>query len=587
MTVSTLNRRSFFQKLAAREQSPETVKGIFGKMRPLAPLAKQELPLVPPPTTTITLNGGLEPYAGPWDQEQVAHLLRRTGFGVKKADLDLLMGMTMSDAVDHVLNVPADPPPPPVNNYHDDANPNNEYDYDDPAVPAGQTWVNADYDGDAEGLRIESYRGWWVNLMVEQGASILERMTLFWHNHFATQTAVIFYGKTNYRHNQLLRANALGNFKQFTKAITLDPMMLYYLNGFLNSKQAPDENYARELQELFTIGKENPDHYTEEDVFAAARVLTGWRVNFNASTLAFDSNAHDTGDKQFSAFYNNTVITGGVGQAGAEAELDALLDMIFAKNEVAEFICRKLYRWFIYYNIDANAEQNVIQPLAQMFRSNGYEIKPVVETLLKSTHFFDAVNKGCYIKTPVDIVVGTMRSFNLSIPSNTYWDDFAIKYTLRVVLENTQMLPGDPPNVAGWQAFRQVPQYYRMWINGDTARNRNFFIAAMFSGNIASSGTNVLRIDPIAFASQFSDPSNPVTLVDEMVKLLLPQPISDIKKTLLKNILLSGLPSDSYWTIAWFDYTSNPNDPMSINVVNTRLTNMIAYLLLLPEYQLA
>jgi len=132
-----------------------------------------------------------------------------------------------------------------------------------------------------------------------------------------------------------------------------------------------------------------------------------------------------------------------------------------------------------------------------------------------------------------------------------------------------------------------VPQYYRMWINGDTARNRNFFVAAMFSGNLATSTTNILRIDPIAFAAQFSEPSNPVTLVDEMAKLLLPQPISDLKKTLLKSILLSGLPSDSYWTIAWFDYVNNPSDPMSVAVVNTRLTNMVAYMLLLPEYQLA
>lgn len=587
MTVSTLNRRAFFQKLRSEStEKTEQRMGIFGKMKPVFPLGNQELPLVPPPTTTVTLNGGLEPYTGPWDYEQAAHLLRRTTFGVKKNDLELLVGMTMDEAVNHIL---LDLPPPldPINNYSDD-DPTNEDDYDDPAVPAGQTWVDANYDNDAEGYRIESYRGWWIDLMVNQEANIREKMTLFWHNHFATQTDAVFYGKVNYRHNRLLRSHALGNFKQFTKEVTLDPMMLFYLNGYLNVKDAPDENYARELQELFTVGKDNPDHYTEDDVVAAARVLTGWSIDWNNfdTTIPsiFNAGAHDIGDKQFSAFYGNTVITGSF---DGDAELNALLDMIFQKNEVAEFLVRKLYRWFIYYNIDAAAEANLIQPLAQIFRSNGYEIKPVMETLLKSTHFFDAVNKGCFIKTPVDIVVGTMRSFNLGIPSITLWDDFVMKSYLRYFHSVMQMLPGDPPNVAGWQAFRQVPQFYRMWINGDTARNRNFYIAAMFSGNLASSNDNVLRIDPIAFASQFSDPSNPVTLVDEMVKLLLPQPISDLKKTLLKSILLSGLPSDSYWTIEWIAYVNNPNDPMSVAVVNTRLTNMIAYILLLPEYQLA
>jgi len=587
MTVSTLDRRSFFQKLrSTATEQPEGRVGIFGKMKPLMPLGNQELPLVPPPTTTITLSGGLEPYAGPWTQEEVAHLLRRTCFGVKKSDLDLLMGMTMDAAVNKLLGInepPYTPPPAPINNYSD-SDPANADDYDDPAVPAGQSWVTANYNGDAEGYRIASFRGWWIDLMVNQGPSIRERMTLFWHNHFATQTEVIFYGKVCYTHNKLLRDNALGNFKSLTKAVTIDPMMLYYLNGYLNSKNAPDENYARELQELFTIGKDNPDHYTEDDVKAAARVLTGWRVDFQPNTTYFNAVEHDFQNKQFSAFYNNTVIPGSI---DGNAELDAMLNMIFAKNEVAEYLCRKLYRWFVYYYIDGATEQNVIQPLAQIFRNNNFDILPVMETLLKSTHFFDAVNKGCFIKTPVDIVVGTMRSFNLGIPSNTLWDDFTMKTYAAYFLNIMQMLPGDPPNVAGWQAFRQVPQYYRMWINGDTARNRNFFIAAMFSGNLATSTTNILRIDPIAFAAQFSEPSNPVTLVDEMAKLLLPQPISDLKKTLLKSILLSGLPSDSYWTIAWFDYVNNPSDPMSVAVVNTRLTNMVAYMLLLPEYQLA
>ncbi len=585
MTVSTLNRRSFFQKLGKAMPHGAGEQGQAGeKLNPFR-ISDQELPLVPPPTTTISLSGGLEPYNGPWDVDQATHLLRRICFGVKKADLDLLLGMTVDEAVSHVLNTSL-PQTKPVYNYFEDTDPNNPYDYEEPNLQLGETWVTEPYDfnGDAEGYRIQSFRGWWLEQMVNQGASILEKLTLFWHNHFATQTASYFNGKGCYQHNELLRSKALGNFKEMTKAVTLDPLMLIYLNGVYNTKWAPDENYARELQELFTIGKDNPDHYTEEDVVAAARVLTGWKIDYEKATMWYYAVDHDNTDKQFSAFYNNTVIPGNV---NAEVELDALLDMIFAKNEVAEYLCRKLYRWFVYYHIDATTEANVIQPLAQIFRSGGYEIQPVLETLLKSTHFFDAVNKGCYIKTPVDIVIGTLRSFNLGIPSQTYWDDFEMKYFLTDMLIGQQMVPGDPPNVAGWQAFRQVPLYYRMWVNSTTVRRRNEYLALLFSPFIATSDDNRLQIIPVDFAAQMSNPYDPVVMIDDMVKILLPQPLSDNKKWLLKNILLSGQSSDSYWTIAWSDYVNDPSNDMYYSIVNTRLTNMLAYMLLLPEYQLA
>ncbi len=537
---------------------------------------------MPPPATTFTLAGGLTPYTGPWEYEQVAHLLRRTTFGLRKQDIDLLLTMTMDEAVDHLLNVPSTPPPPPINNYfnQDSANPEG---YEDPAVPLGETWVNANFDPDAEAFRIESFRGWWLELMLKQGASILEKMTLFWHNHFATQTEAIFYGKTNYRHNAKLRANALGNFKELTKIVTLDPAMLFYLNGYLNSVQAPDENYARELQELFTIGKDGSQSYTEDDVVAAARVLTGWRLHLLQSETYFSAIEHDFQDKQFSSFYNNTVIPGSI---DGESELDALLDMIFAKEEVALFLCRKFYRWFVYYNIDETVEQNVIVPLAEIFRNNHYDIKPVIETLLKSEHFFDAVNKGCFIKTPVDMVIGTLAAFQLSIPASTPWDQLVMHYILSLVLDSLQMLPGDPPNVAGWQAFRQAPQYYRIWINGDTARTRNTITDALSAQGIESPN-DLLKIDHIAFASQFEEPQNPGKLVDDVVRLLLPQPISQVKKDLLKSILLTGLSSDGYWTAAWFDYINNPGNPMAFDAVNVRLTVLHSYLMKLPEFQLA
>lgn len=251
----------------------------------------------------MTFFGTLEPYQGPWGRAQAAHLLRRTGFGVKKSDLDLILSLDLNAAVDKILTPPASVPAPPVNNY-------NNPDLTDPDVPEGETWINAPYSDSAEGHRIESWRGWWYDLMLVEEASILERMTLFWHNHFATQTEIVFWGKAIYKYNSKLRAHALGNFKELTKVITTDVMMLYYLNGYLNKKDAPDENYARELQELFTVGKDGGQQFTEDDVIAAARVLTGWRINFETAESYHFPIEHDFENKQFSAFYDNTVVQG-------------------------------------------------------------------------------------------------------------------------------------------------------------------------------------------------------------------------------------------------------------------------------------
>lgn len=582
MPVSTMDRRAFLRGKTADARSLSNIKNKLGGANPLFPFTSQMLPEVPAPAEKVTLLGGLNPYTGPWGYAQAAHLLRRTGFGLKKSELDTLLPMNANSAVDKVLTVPANAPAPPVNNY------NNPPDYTDPLVPLGQTWTTvnldiANFDVEAEAYRIESWRGWWYELMLNQNTSILERMTLFWSNHFATQTEAVLWGRSVYEYNKMLRSNALGNFKELTKKVTLEGMMLIYLNGFLNTKGAPDENYARELQELFTVGKEGGQQFSEDDVIAAARVLTGWRNTFTDNSTYHYPVDHDFGDKQFSAFYNNTVIQGGV---DGEAELDALLDMIFDRPEVAEFVCRKIYRWFVYYDITPDTEQNVIQPLAAIFRNNNYDIKPVMETLLKSEHFFEAAQTGCFIKTPVDISIGAMRSFNLSVPASTPWDGFVMRYYLTRYLSDMSMIPGDPPNVAGWQAFYQIPQFYRIWINGDTLRNRNLFTDILTAYFIATENDQ-LKIDLIAFAKQFSNPGNPVTLVEDITKLLLPQPLSATKKFLLKSILLSGLPTDSYWTAAWDAHIGNPSDPMAEEVVRSRLLTFHLYLTRLPEFQLA
>jgi uncharacterized protein (DUF1800 family) len=484
--------------------------------------------------TEFTLQGGLDPYSGPWTKAQAAHLLRRTTFGLKKAQLDQMLALGNANAaVDAILTVPTTAPAPPINNY-------NNYDVDppviDPEVPLGETWINAPYSLEFEGYRIESWRGWWLNRMIEGEANIQEKMSLFWHNHFATQTESIFRGVPVYEHHEMLRANALGNFKALVKKVTLDRFMLFYLNGYLNNVAAPDENYARELQELFTVGKESSNTYSEDDVVAAARVLTGWTYNPQTFEVTFYQQLHDAGPKVFSSFYNGHIING---SSDGNAELDELLDMIFQKEEVSLFICREIYRFFIYYKIDDAVEQDVIVPLAQIFRDNNYEILPVMQALLRSEHFFDAANKGCQIKNPLELALGIMRNYNISLPEPTLYNQYFIRLSINFFCGALQMLPGDPPNVAGWSAYRQSPNFYRVWISSDTIRNRNILTDVMaFAG--VDVGPEKLIINHIAFVSQFSNPSDPNALIDDILSVLLPMPVSALKKIFLKSILLSG-----------------------------------------------
>jgi hypothetical protein len=252
--------------------------------------AKKTKPVTPDVTgfEVVRTNSGLTPYGGAFGTNEIIHLLKRTMFGAAKADLDYFKTKTLSQAVNEMLSIPAVPPLPPVKNY---ANPVDPADLDT-GVAAGTTWVNTNTnDGGVNSQRVSSLKSWWMGLMISQNRNILEKMVLFWHNHFSTETNDIGRAIWAYQNNSILRKNALGNFKQFVKDITLDTGMLRYLNGYLNTNTAPDENYGRELQELFTVGKgidNGTPPYSESDVKAAAKVLTGWTVNNTTNTSLFN-----------------------------------------------------------------------------------------------------------------------------------------------------------------------------------------------------------------------------------------------------------------------------------------------------------
>lgn len=522
---------------------------------------------------------GLSQYTGSWTAVEVRHLLRRTLFGAKKSEVDYFSSMSMSDAVDEILDVATTVPSPPVNNY-------NSTRITDPDIAWGDTWVNGPDNPALYNARMQSLKSWWIGQMINQDKTILEKMTLFWHNHFSTEMRVYQDPIYGYNHQAMFRANALGNFKSLTKLVTLDPAMLNYLNGQRNTKNAPDENYGRELQELFCLGKGPDSKYTESDVKEAARILTGWRINRTDYTSYFLPSQHDTGNKTFSSFYGNKTITGKSGTDGAN-ELDELLDLIFNQQEVAKYLCRRLYRWFVYYDIDSGVEEDVIVPLANILRNNAYDIKPVLNALFKSEHFFDTANQGCVIKAPVDNTIGMLRQCDVAFPSSSKLDE---QYYFWLISHQVCALQGqdigNPPDVSGWPAYYQTPQLHEIWVNTDTLPKRNQISDILVYAGV-NRGTEKLIIETIKVAEQFDNPGSPKTLINDLVLNFYTLDVSTNQKDYMRSILLSGQTNDSYWTDAWDNYQNDKTNTTKKAVVELRLKALMKYIMNLAEYQLS
>jgi uncharacterized protein (DUF1800 family) len=568
-----INRREFFNPKALQEGKP----GVKEYPLPLKELAYQNRRL---PNDLDMPTQGVAPYTGSWGPTQAMHLLRRTCFGYTVNEVKQLSQMGMEQAVDQLLDTDLPLPSPPLNYY-------NTADITDPQIPLGQTWVN-----DTQTLpqllfpRSQSYKAWAIGLMLHQDTNIREKMTLFWHHHFATELEVIKDARGAYVLNSYHRKNCLGNFKQMVKDVSKDPSMLFYLNGYKNSKDAPDENYARELFELFTLGRGPDSGYTESDVIEAAKVLTGWRINPAPMESFFVPSQHHTGDKSFSSFFNHHTIKGKTGPDGAQ-EKDELVDMIFAKKEVvARFICRKIYRFFHYYHINATIENAVIQEMARVLIDHNWEIKPVMSLFLKSNHFYEENSMACLIKNPLDFFIGFGRLFHVEIPSDPSATYRA--WSLIHFFVGTQGMDyNDPPSVSGWPAYHQEPQYHQIWINSDTLSKRKQIVEMLFLPRGLTVQNTYIRIDLIAFVSEFSDPSDPNILVKEACEACVAFPISAPKQQEMKAILLGFQTGDFYWSGAWNAYRLDPSNEQQRQIVFIRLFSMFQYLLSLPEYQLS
>ena len=538
---------------------------------------------------TDPFTGTISPYTGSWTENEIIHLLKRLTFGAPIEEVQYFKTLIYTQAIDELLttrNTDANLGAPlktyTVSNL---TTPTTDADW---SVPLGRTWANSPTSsGSVNSARRQTLKAWWLNNMINQPRSIEEKMILFWSTHFAIEFDTVNTATLNYKYLQTLRQYCLGNFKAFTKAITLDPAMLIYLNGYLNTKTAPDENYARELQELFTMGKGPQSLYTEDDVKAAAKVLTGYDVDKSTATSFFKENKHDTNPKQFSAAYNNTIINRPI--ADATLELDDLLDMIFNVNEVSKYICRRLYRFFVYDDITAETELNIITPLAATFKNNNYEIQPVLAQLFKSAHFFDVLQYGATIKSQVDYIVGMARECKINFPpkSNPILLYKHVGYLSNNILPTLNQDIGDPPNVSGFAAYYQTPLFDKIWVDSDTFTKRQALVAQLLGTGYSNAGFKLL-IDAVAIAKRMPNPANPDDLVLDINTYFLRRTLSQTLRDNIKaEILLTGQASDYYWSDAWFDYINNPADLNNYSVVNTRLKNLIGYFISkLEEYHL-
>ena len=283
-------------------------------------------------------------------------------------------------------------------------------------------------------------RAWWVQEMLVTPSPLTERMTLFWHNHFVSSQQKVRVARLMYTQNATLRANALGNFGTLLHASSKDPAMLVYLDSAQNRKGQPNENFAREVMELFTLGE---GHYTESDVKEAARSFTGWSLDRDTAQYMFRPGIHDYGNKSV------------LGRSG-NFDGDAVLDILLSQPATSEFVTAKLWREFVSPQPDA-AE---VRRVAAVFRNSGYQVRAALRELLLGRAFWAPENRGALVKSPVELVVGTLRQFDVGMA-----DPMPLAFLLRNLGQDLL----SPPNVKGWPGGDA-------WISSQTLLARKQFV---------------------------------------------------------------------------------------------------------------
>ncbi|WKN31251.1 DUF1800 domain-containing protein [Porifericola rhodea] len=549
----------------------------------------------------------LTSFQGLLGQKKAAHLLRRLTFGATKKDIDTYAQLTPQQAVEKLLNDP-------------------QVTFEDPKDPAtGQSWIDilpSDNNSDTEGL-INQLCCWWLDQMINAPLSAKEKLAFFLHTHFTTMISRMRHAPAIYYQIKLFSFYALGNFKDLSKKICLDHAMLRFLDGNLNEVGKPNENFAREFLELYTVGKgpqigpTDYTHYTEDDIIEASKVFSGYKEDKEFANIDADTNLaqvvlatnetnlairHDASVKTFSSAFGGRqiapkeVINGKATKEAALDELDQLVEMVFEQTATAEHICRKLYRFFVYYKITDEVEQNVIQPLATLLKDADYELQPVLIALFTCEHFYDADNEqkednniGGIIKSPLDLMVATFRFFKVQFPTQNqdlthYYETYG-KGVLKV-LSDQGLDFYEPYEVAGYAAYHQEPAYHRNWISTNYLARRYEFSRLLIEGVSNEDAKPYYKLDIVAYVDKtenISNPTDPELLVKELLNYLLPEAITEERfQYFLKTILLDNL-SEINWRFEWENYKSTGDD----SAVRIQLENLIHTIIQSPEYQLS
>jgi len=564
----------------------------------------------------------LNEISGTLGRSRAAHLLRRTTFGPTISEIDQFAGLTATAAMNLLLDDSAADPSPPLD------------------TATGATWVDPTgmtgpaFAGDSNSEQDELFgyfQAWHMDVMRQAPLTLKERITWFFHTHLPARWTEINSSEAIYYQNRLFRYYAYGSFKDLFKKICVDNAMLRYLDGYSNKKNSPNENFAREMFELYGIGK-GPQiaegdytNYTEDDVKAATRVLTGWELDDTfayldpdtglpagkmRSTLAGDGTTelaieHDTDQKVFSSKFGGaiiepaTIVEGFATVEAAYDELDAMIEMMFAQEETARFIARKLYRFFCYHFISDEVETDIIGPLAQELINNDFIITNALNLLLKSEHFFDADDAitendsiGALIKSPVDVFTGLTRLFAIQFPDRdtdtvNFYQDMAYLVS-KLVDQGLNFY--EPFEVAGYPAYHQIPAYNRNWITTYALAHR-YQSGGILMQTLEQSSTRTFILDIVDWVENpgnITDPGDASELMDVLVAHLFPlTPTQERYDYFLYTVFLDYTGTDlvyarGLWRQEWDDYISSSDD----STVRSLLELLLSSLIETPEFQL-
>jgi len=441
----------------------------------------------------------------------------------------------------------------------------------------------------------------WIIQELARGRTIRQKLAFFNHTLFITD----FGSPTQaFDYWRLMMNHANGNLKELAYRVTLNQRMLIYLNNRINTRESPNENYAREFLELFTIrkgpqiGKDDYTHYTEQDVRQAARVLTGF-TDIGRYPLPIDPDTglqtgfanihhHDTGDKTFSHAFGGKTIKGAQDEEDMYRELQDFIDMIFDQMETARSFVRRMYRYFVSDLIHAEIERDIISPLAVELKNQNYEMAPTLRRLLTSKHFYDEDNhtykvRGAKIKSGMELM---FTSFNMLYEDNIpdpyqepqyYFKDlwrqlkfYASSYGLKLMM---------PDNVEGYGGFYKGPNYSQNWINGMTIMER------MEMGKLLITSDTIipepLKLNLVQYVrDHFDRQEDAQRLVDQVLDTFLVVPPDAARRQAFKELFL-GNASEEDWHMEWSSYMAWEDESYVLRPLQELFTAVMSS----PDYQ--